>query len=167
MGCPWTSYIRKVRASEEALALEAKANLQDAIIFATQAHEKQTDKAGLPYILHPISVMNRIPEEDVVGRTVAILHDVMEDCGVRWETLYLRYGAEVANAVRDLSCYKGESYKGFLGRVMLNPLARRVKIQDIRDNLARPVLPGDEEWKRSMTTKRYLPALRVLEQEEE
>ena len=166
MGCPWYRGKSVLVKEAEAYELELKDKLVDATLFATQAHEGQLDKAGLPYIAHPLRVSQAMAP-DLEAQIVGVLHDVMEDCGVRWETLYLRYGATVANAVRDLSRYKTESYRGFIGRVMLNPLARRVKIADIRDNLSRPVLPGDEEWKRSMASKRYLPALRVLEQEEE
>lgn len=60
-------------------------SLERAIAIAARAHEGQVDKAGMPYILHPLRVMLavRTPEE----RIVAVLHDVLEDTAVSIEDL--------------------------------------------------------------------------------
>jgi (p)ppGpp synthase/HD superfamily hydrolase len=52
--------------------------LERAIVIAAEGHAGATDKAGAPYILHPLRMMLRLssPEE----RIVAVLHDVVEDC---------------------------------------------------------------------------------------
>jgi len=51
--------------------------LDRAKAIATSAHEGQVDKAGKPYIEHPIRVMNmsKTMDEKIVG----VLHDVVED----------------------------------------------------------------------------------------
>ena len=63
--------------------------LEDAIAFAAKAHEKSPpDKAGERYILHPLRVMldpSCTPTDE--ERITAVLHDVMEDCGVTPEQL--------------------------------------------------------------------------------
>lgn len=160
MACQWQKEARRWREEQEA---ELAEKLEDAKLFATQAHEGQNDKAGLPYILHPMRVSESLAP-DKLAQIVGVLHDVMEDCGVRWETLYLRYGAEVAWAVEDLSRRRGETYKAFIERARRNPLARKVKIADIKDNMNRDVLPDDIKWKEGMIANRYLPALKRLEE---
>jgi (p)ppGpp synthase/HD superfamily hydrolase len=52
--------------------------LETAIAIAAEAHEGQVDKAGAPYILHPLRVMLRLDTNE--ERIVAVLHDVVEDC---------------------------------------------------------------------------------------
>ena len=52
--------------------------LNDAIVIAIKAHADQTDKAGQPYILHPLRVM--LAQRTDEARIVAVLHDVVEDC---------------------------------------------------------------------------------------
>jgi (p)ppGpp synthase/HD superfamily hydrolase len=56
---------------------EVMTPLNRAIILAVEAHAGQTDKAGDPYILHPLRVMLRFT--DPTERIVAVLHDVIED----------------------------------------------------------------------------------------
>lgn len=56
-----------------------------AIKLAYQAHEGQLDKAGMPYILHPIHLAEQMDDE--ISTCVAILHDVVEDTDVTFEDL--------------------------------------------------------------------------------
>ena len=51
--------------------------LENAIMIATEAHKGQTDKAGKPYILHPLRVMGKM--ESTSEQIVAVLHDLLED----------------------------------------------------------------------------------------
>ena len=53
------------------------ATLEDAIVIDVEAHKGQTDKAGAPYILHPLRMMMRLKSE--AEMVTAILHDVIED----------------------------------------------------------------------------------------
>lgn len=112
-------------------------SIEDAIQLATELHRGQTDKAGLPYILHPLRVMSGFlsPEDEEV-RLVAVLHDVVEDCPVTCQMLLERgYSLKVVEAIDALSRRKGESYQTYLERVDRNPLAVRVKMADLHDNL--------------------------------
>ena len=62
---------------------------------------RQKDKVGHDYIDHPIWVSNccNLPEEKIV----ALLHDVMEDCGVTKQELEDLFGKEVAKLVDGVS----------------------------------------------------------------
>ena len=56
-----------------------------AIKVMYNAHKDQVDKAGMPYVLHPIHVAEQMQDED---RTiVALLHDVVEDSDMTFEKL--------------------------------------------------------------------------------
>jgi hypothetical protein len=52
--------------------------LERAIAIATEAHTGQVDKAGTPYIAHPLRVIENVSTMD--EKIVAALHDVVEDC---------------------------------------------------------------------------------------
>jgi hypothetical protein len=111
-------------------------NLSRAISIAAIAHEHQTDKSGEPYILHPIRVMQSVSGD--AERMVAVLHDVLED-NPNWTAERLSnagFSAEVIEAVQILTRPEREPYDAYIDTVALYPLARTVKIADLRDNLA-------------------------------
>jgi (p)ppGpp synthase/HD superfamily hydrolase len=108
--------------------------LEDAIALAVEAHRGQRDKAGQTYILHPLRVMMRLETE--AERMAAILHDVVEDTPYTLERLReLGYPEEVLGALDCLTKREGESYEAFIERVRPHPLARRVKLADLEDNM--------------------------------
>lgn len=110
------------------------ATLEDAISIAAEAHRGQRDKAGAPYLLHPLRLMLRMDSE--AAMMAAVLHDVVEDSGWTLEGLRERgFPEEVVEAVACLTHRDGESYEEFVERLKSNPLARRVKIADLEDNL--------------------------------
>lgn len=125
--------------------------LAKAIAFAARVHEGQRDKSGAPYIFHPVRVAAAFSDETL--QTIAVLHDVIEDCGVTRYDLSREFSIVVADAVQALTRQEGESYEDFITRVALNPTSRLVKIADIRDNLR----PGAEHLR-----GRYERALQAL-----
>ena len=108
--------------------------LDKAIAIAAEAHAGQVDKVGAPYILHPLRLMLRFEREE--ERMVAVLHDVVEDSVV---TLADLRTAGFASAVIDaLDCltHRAElSYTDYVEQLSDNPLARRVKLADLEDNM--------------------------------
>ena len=52
--------------------------LSEAIKLATNFHDGQFDKAGVPYILHCIKVMHYLKTDDEELQCIAILHDILE-----------------------------------------------------------------------------------------
>ena len=77
-----------------------------ALAFALEKHAGQTRKGrDVPYASHPLRVAGLVLEHggDATQLAVALLHDVIEDCGVGDGELRERFGAEVARSVRALS----------------------------------------------------------------
>src|SRR6266576_3071001 len=108
--------------------------LERAIEIAMQAHRGQREKSGAPYILHPIRVMLglRRPEE----KMAAILHDVVEDSD--WTLARLRkegFPKAVLVAVDHLTGRDRESYEAFVSRAIRDPIAKKIKLRDLEDNL--------------------------------
>lgn len=109
-------------------------HLEQAITIAVTAHRGQADKAGQPYILHPLRVMMRLDDE--AARIVAVLHDVVEDTGTTMDDLrQAGFSQEVLEALDHVTNRAGESYDEFVARAAQNPIARRVKLADLEDNL--------------------------------
>ena len=104
-----------------------------ALSIATQAHEGQLDKAGVDYIEHPIYVASQVDTEE--EKAVALLHDVIEDSPVSAEEL-LQAGLPetVVTAVQVLTKKKEQDYQTYLETVKKNPLARLVKLADLKHN---------------------------------
>jgi hypothetical protein len=107
--------------------------LEAAIALAAEAHRGQVDKAGQPYILHPLRVMLKLERED--KRIAAVLHDTVEDCGLELGLIKQQFGADIADAVDALTRRKGESYSAFIERCGANDIARAVKWADLCDNM--------------------------------
>ncbi len=110
------------------------ATVEDAICIAARAHKGQRDKAGAPYLLHPLRMMMRMTSE--VAMIAAVLHDVVEDSDWTLEQLCEEgFSGEVLEAVDCLTHREGESYQEFVERIRANPIARQVKIADLEDNM--------------------------------
>ena len=110
------------------------ATIEDAIQIAAQAHKGQTDKAGAVYILHPLRLMMRMKTESEM--MTAILHDVVEDSDWTIDKLKEKgFSEEVLEAVECVTNRENESYEQFIKRASKNPIARRVKIADLEDNM--------------------------------
>ena len=110
------------------------ATLESAIQLAAAAHSGQQDKAGKPYILHPIRVMLSVSTTD--EQIAAILHDTVEDTDVTYEQLSeAGFSAEIISAVRALTKLDGESRVEAARRAVKHPIARQVKLADVKDNL--------------------------------
>ncbi len=105
--------------------------LRDAITMAMLAHDGQTDKAGAPYIFHPIRVASTFSDE--ILQVIAVLHDIVEDTEITIADLDARFPRSVVNAIEALTRRDDETYKEFIDRVARNPNARLVKIADVRD----------------------------------
>jgi (p)ppGpp synthase/HD superfamily hydrolase len=107
--------------------------VEEAIALARKAHAGQTDKAGHPYIDHPLRVMHRLGGEH--EQMAAILHDVLQDTPTTAEDLRTVGCPEpVIAAVRALTKHPGEPLEDSMARAAANPIACAVKRADIADN---------------------------------
>jgi len=108
--------------------------LNKAILLAVEAHRGQVDKAGDPYILHPLRVMGMV--EGLDTKVVAVLHDTIEDTEVTAEVLReLGLPEYLVEAVEAVTRQPDEPYAEFIERVSWNPIGRRVKRADVLDHL--------------------------------
>ncbi len=108
--------------------------LEDAIALAARAHAGQCDRYGAPYILHPLRVMLRCADE--TARIVAVLHDVLEDTPLTLDDLRAQgYPSAVLEALDLLTRRAGEPYAEYIERLASHPLARRIKLADLEDNM--------------------------------
>ena len=109
--------------------------LERAIGIARQAHAGQVDKGGADYIGHPLRVMERGENEQ--EKIVGVLHDVVEDSNWIFEMLEEEgFTPDIIEALKCLTkVSEDENYDDFIARVMTNPLAVKIKLYDIEDNL--------------------------------
>jgi guanosine-3',5'-bis(diphosphate) 3'-pyrophosphohydrolase len=133
-----------------------------AIDLARRAHHDQVDKGGAPYLEHPLRVMAQMHED--TEKMVAVLHDAVEDSALTLEAL-IRHGfpGDVVDAVDAITKRPGEPYEGYLARVKANPVALRVKIADMTDNMDLGRIPNPTEKDRQRLEKyqRILPELKA------
>lgn len=104
-----------------------------AIKLAYQAHDGQVDKAGMPYILHPIHLAEQMDDE--ISTCVAILHDVVEDTDVTFEDLEKEFPESVLVPLRYLTHEKGVPYMEYVQHILVNDVAMKVKLADIDHNM--------------------------------
>lgn len=134
--------------------------LENAIELALTAHKGQKDKVGLPYILHPLRVMFRCGDD--TERFVAVLHDVVEDTETTLDDLRKAgYSEEIIEAVDAITQRKGESKDEYMKRVVQNPIASRVKLADLEDNMDLRRLPEISDRDRARLN-RYIKTWRKL-----
>ena len=104
-----------------------------ALSIAKKAHKGQYDKAGVDYIEHPLFVASLVDTQE--EKAVALLHDVLEDSPYTAEELILAGLPEtVVTAVQVLTKKKGQDYQQYLELVKSNPIARCVKLADLKHN---------------------------------
>ena len=138
------------------------ADLHDAIQIAAEARRGQDSKNLEPYVLHPIRVMLALSDPD--DMIVGVLHDVVEDTDVSLADLRARgFSEAVLAGVEAMTKRPGESYDAFIERCKANPIARRVKLADIADNMNLERIPelSDSDWERY---QRYRTARATLRQ---
>lgn len=112
--------------------MKNKQKLMTALTWATTMHADQYDKAGYPYILHPIRVSEALELDE--DRVVAILHDIVEDTDATISDVQNRFGDRIARFVDNLTKRDGESYRDYLDRVRSHEVSLRVKLADMEDN---------------------------------
>lgn len=117
---------------------------RDALDLAADAHQGQVDKSGNDYFEHSFRVSTPfIQSGDATAAIVSLLHDCVEDTWVTLGFLEDRFPEEIVDAVDALTRREDETYRQYIRRLCRNDIARRVKMEDIKDNL-RPdrLFPG-------------------------
>lgn len=135
--------------------------LEQAISLAVEAHAGQVRKDGTPYILHPLQVMLQMESE--VEQITAVLHDVVEDTAVTFADLQeMDLPPEALEAIRLLTHEDGVPYEDYIMNLKASPIARRVKLADLKHNMDVSALPqlGEKDVAR---LRRYGRAWRLLQ----
>ena len=130
-----------------------------------EAHKDQVDKSGIPYVFHPIHLAESMTDE--YSTIAALLHDVVEDTDVSIEQLREDgYPEEVLEAIQLLTHKKGDPYMPYVRNLMYNPIARAVKMADLRHNgdLTRLDVVDEKALKR---VDKYKEAISILTEAEE
>lgn len=129
-----------------------------ALRIAYKAHRGQRDKAGKPYILHPLRVCFGVKGRE--AKVVALLHDVIEDSEIGMEELGFLNDRQ-KEALLLLTHKNGEDYFDYIRKIKNNEIARKVKISDLRHNsdLTRLKIVTEKDRKRR---EKYLEAISIL-----
>lgn len=104
-----------------------------ALRLCFDAHKHQVDKTGLPYVFHPFHLAEQMTDEYTV--TVALLHDVVEDTPYTLQELaQMGFPAQVVEALGLLTHDPAVPYLEYVAAIKPNPIARAVKLADLRHN---------------------------------
>ncbi len=146
-----------------------------ALELSLRIHRGQTDKAGKPYILHPLAVWHRLRFEDEETQIAALLHDALEDVAkdaapeerelarkVLSETIQAVFGDAVYATVVALTRGESEVYFQYVKRAAQNPRAKKVKKADLSENMSPERIAALSEKERGIID-RYRRAFSYLE----
>jgi len=131
-----------------------------AIAIATKAHDGQLDKAGKPYISHPLAVMAQM--DNLASKIVAVLHDAVEDSDLTIMDLVQQgFPDFIIDAVAAITKLEHEPYEEYILRVKANAIARKVKIADVTHNLdiRRIANPTERDFQRLEKYQKVLQGL--------
>ena len=124
------------------------------------AHKDQVDKSGLPYVFHPFHLAEQMPDE--LTTVAALLHDVVEDTPYTFDDLRkIGFPAAVLDALALLTHDDAVPYLDYVAKLKDNPIARAVKLADLRHNsdLTRLDAVDDRALKR---VEKYRKAIALL-----
>jgi (p)ppGpp synthase/HD superfamily hydrolase len=135
--------------------------IQQAEKIAAAAHANTFDKFGSPYMhhVHRVMLAGQTEDEKIVG----LLHDVVEDTDWTFEALEMEgFSHRILEALKCITkTSEEEDYELFIERVAQNPLAIRVKLNDLADNMDIKRIPelGPKDFER---LKKYHKAYQYL-----
>jgi (p)ppGpp synthase/HD superfamily hydrolase len=134
--------------------------IKKAMKLCFQAHKEQFDKSGMPYVFHPFHLAEQMTDEDTT--VAALLHDVVEDTPYTFADLEsMGFPARVIDALRLLTHDDEEPYLDYVARLKHNPIARAVKLADLRHNSDTTRLDTVDE-KALRRVEKYRAALELL-----
>ena len=132
-----------------------------ALKLCFEAHKDQTDKSGLPYVFHPFHLAEQMQTEETT--VVALLHDLVEDTEYTIEDLVrMGFDKRVTDAIALMTHADGVDYMEYVRAIKENPIAKAVKLADLRHNsdLSRLDIVDEKALKKR---EKYLKAIDFLE----
>lgn len=133
-----------------------------ALKLCFEAHRDQVDKTDMPYVFHPFHLAEQMTDE--LTTVCALLHDVVEDTDYTISDLTeMGFPKEVTDAIALLTHDPAVPYMDYVARAAKNPIARAVKIADLKHNSDLTRMEPDEidEWALRRNEK-YKRALELL-----
>ena len=125
------------------------------------AHKEQTDKSGMPYVFHPFHLAEQMQTEEAT--IAALLHDVVEDTDYTLQDLAaMGFDPVVIDALALLTHDDATPYMDYVRAIKENPIARAVKIADLKHNSDLSRLDAVDE-KALQRAEKYRQALALLE----
>lgn len=138
-----------------------------ALCICFEAHKEQLDKGGMPYVFHPFHLAEQMETEAEI--CTALLHDVAEDTDYTLDDLRREgFPSEVMDALTLLTHEESVPYMDYVREIKKNPVARKVKLADLRHNSDRTrieIHTWDEEEKARKRVKKYRQAMQILQEE--
>lgn len=104
-----------------------------AFIIMFKAHKGQKDKGGGAYFLHPLRVSLNI--KDKRAKVIGLIHDVIEDSDKYKLSDFNFLDEEQVEALKTLTHDKSVPYFDYIDKIKKNPLARKVTLSDLKDNM--------------------------------
>ena len=136
-------------------------NTKKALKLCFEAHREQVDKSGLPYVFHPLHLAEHMADETTT--VAALLHDVVEDTDYTLEDLReMGFPQETIDALALLTHDPEVPYMEYVSQIAKNPVAKAVKIADLKHNSDLSRLDSVDE-KILKRREKYLQALALLE----
>lgn len=132
-----------------------------ALKLCFDAHKNQVDKSGMPYVFHLFHLAEQMETEETI--IVALLHDIIEDTEYTIEDLIKEgFDKTVVDAVKLLTHADGVDYMQYIAAIKQNPIAKAVKLADLRhnSNISRLDVIDEKAYERR---RKYLEALEFLE----
>ena len=131
-----------------------------ALRLCFEAHKNQVDKGGSPYVFHPFHLAEQMKDES--STIVALLHDVVEDTDYTFADLrHMGFESEVIEELRLMTHDENIPYMEYIEKIRENPIARAVKLADLKHNSDLTRLDAVDE--RILERKeKYSRAIRLL-----
>ena len=116
------------------------------------AHKEQDDKSGMPYVFHPFHLAEQMTDE--ISTVCALLHDVVEDTDITFDDLSkMGFPTEVIEVLRLLTHDDAVPYFDYVREISKNPVAKAVKLADLRHNSDSTRLDVVDEWAKKREKK--------------
>ena len=136
-------------------------NTKKALKLCFEAHKEQLDKSKMPYVFHPFHLAESMDDEKTT--IAALLHDIVEDTEYTFEDLEkMGFESEIIDALKLLTHGENVNYFDYVRKIKENPIAKKVKLADLRhnSNLTRLEDINDEMLSR---VEKYKTAIELLE----
>jgi GTP pyrophosphokinase len=158
-----------LKSINEYLPTEQAGAVKDALDYAIKVHDGQKRDSGEPFVEHPIATALRLADMRLDTTTIqaALLHDVIEDCGINFQQIEAKFGTDVAKLVDGVTKLKRldqlPENSAMIRQITSSETTRAASLRKMLVAMAedvRVVLIKLSDRLHNMQTLQYLPAPR-------